>query len=305
MRNILLLFSMLLVTVSALFSSKCTAQVLPDKFNDGFTSAKPSEFYNQGNLFELIDGQAVFYLSYGFVKLEHRFYTDSKGVEYKVDIYELADALSGLGSYREQKDNEAAPLGIGTEGYLADYLAAFYKNKFYVEITPTGSGDLDKDAITKLSADVEKTIPGDTIIPPEIKLFPQEGIKPGSERYYGESLLSYTFLGKGLSALYNQKDGENDIRVFVSFAGSVDASLKTSEEFVKVLKNTSKVSLSGKLDGIKGEMAYRGNSMIFHSGKYAFGCIGVIDEQKALVILQKLLENLNKLYWNKKSYETS
>lgn len=294
MRRIFLIFFMLMIAVTAMFSSESVAQILPDKFSDGFISAKPSEFYNQGNLFELIDGQAVFYLSYGFVKLEHRFYTDSKGVEYKVDVYELADALSGLGSYREQKDEEASSLGVGTEGYLADYLAAFYKNKYYVEITPTGSGDLDKDAITKLSADVEKTIPGNSILPPEIKIFPLDGMKPGSERYYGESLLSYSFLGKGLSALYSQKDGENDLRVFVSLAGSAEASSKTSDEFVKVLKNATKISLGGKVEGFKGELAYRGNSMIFHTGKYAFGCIGVIDEQKAVSILQKLLENLNK-----------
>ncbi len=72
----------LLTVVATISMILCTAistksdekQLLPEQFSDGFKLTKPVAFYDPGNLFELINGQAVFYLSYGFVRLEHAFY---------------------------------------------------------------------------------------------------------------------------------------------------------------------------------------------------------------------------------------
>jgi len=281
----------LLFAVFSQFYSGAEAQILPEKFDDGFILTRPVESYDQGNLFELIDGQAVFYLSYGFVKLEHGFYKKTD-MEYKVDVYEVADNLSALGCYREQKDDESSPLSAGTEGYLAEYLSAFYKDKYYVEITPVDSGDLNVEEVKKLSSDVEKKIPGKAEIPPEISYFAQNNLITGSETYFGESLLSYSFLGKGMSALYNQNNSDSELRVFISMAESKEKAKSIYDEFVKTLKETNKTTL-GKLEGTKGELAYRGASEVFAYGNFVFGCIGMKDEMAANATLNKILENIS------------
>ncbi len=83
----------LLTVVATISMILCTAisaksdekQLLPEQFSDGFKLTKPVAFYDPGNLFELINGQAVFYLSYGFVRLEHAFYEKVDAV-YTVDV---------------------------------------------------------------------------------------------------------------------------------------------------------------------------------------------------------------------------
>ncbi len=265
--------------------------VLTETLPGGFKLSGTVAYYNQGNLFELINGQAVFYLSYGFSKLDHAFYEKS-GETYKVDIYELEDHLSAMGSYREQKDDDTDELAVGCEGYIIDYLSAFYKDRCYVELVPETDGVLsDLEALAIAVADC---LPGTNKLPPELDFFPREGLVPRSESYYGESLLSYTFLGNGVSAHYRQGQDENTLRIFVSFADDETEAQTTAGTFADNLKNKRPVELAGGLSGSAGELAYRGNSLVFTLGRFAFGGIGVVDEKAARTVLEKLRVNLQK-----------
>ena len=293
----LLILLTVVATISMIFCTAISAksdekQLLPEQFSDGFKLTKPVAFYDPGNLFELINGQAVFYLSYGFVKLEHAFY-EKDGATYTVDIYELRDRLSALGSYRQQKDDEAGELKAGCEGYIIEYLSTFYKDKYYIEIIPMESdGENNIKDMSLLASHVEKRIPGTTELPPELVLFPQDGMIPESELYIGENLLSYTFLGHGLTAHYKLKGENSNIRVFISLADSEQKAQKIKEDFRANINNPASIELSGKVSGVKGSMAYRGNAMIFNYRQYAFGCLGYTDEAGALNVLGKLHENL-------------
>lgn len=267
-------------------------QLLPEQFSDGFKLTKPVAFYDPGNLFELINGQAIFYLSYGFVRLEHAFY-EKNGAVYTVDVYELRDRLSALGSYRQQKDDEAGELKAGCEGYVIEYLSTFYKDKYYIEIIPTESeGKNNIEDMRILASHIEKVIPGTTELPLELVLFPQDGMIPESELYIGENLLSYTFLGHGLTAQYKQKGENSTFRVFISLADNEQKAQKIKEDFRTSINNPASIELSGKVSGVKGTLAYRGNAMIFNYRQYAFGCLGYADEAGALNVLGKLYENL-------------
>lgn len=272
-----------------IFVKSAGAQILPEQFPDGFKVTKPMEYYDPGNLYDLINGQAVFYLSYGFVKLDHAYY-EKDGVSYRVDVYELADRLSALGSYRQQKDEDTSELNIGTEGYIIDYLAAFFKDKYYVEIVPMDDGDITE--LKLLAGHVEKSVPGTRELPPELSLFPQDGLIPNSEMYFGESFLSYSFMGNGLSAYYMQKQDDKEIRVFIALSDSKEKAQKISEDFKEKLNNIKSIKLFENVSGTSGEMAYRGKTMIFHYKYYAFGCLGYTNDGEASDILGKLLENL-------------
>jgi|GEM_PF-2663956 hypothetical protein len=290
------LLIMLCSAVSVKSAHAQGANLLPENFDGGFKQTKPAAFYDQGDLFELINGQAVFYLSYGFDKLEHTFY-EKAGNEFIVDVYRLRDTLSALGSFRQQKDDEAEVLAVGTEGYLIDYLSVFYKDRYYIEIIPSDPENENNIADLKLlAAQIEGFIPGSTDLPPEIKMLPDSqdfGMIPDSEMYTGENLLSYTFLGHGLTGEYTQKGGEKTLKVFISFAESADHAKKIVAEFNSKLESSDSVKLTGKVRGFKGELPYRGNSMVFNYKQYAFGCLGCTDEKGALKIFKALLENLD------------
>jgi len=295
----LLILLTVVTTISLIFCTATSAQsdekqLLSEQFPDGFKLTKPVAFYDSGNLFELINGQAIFYLSYGFVRLEHAFYEKDDAV-YTVDVYELRDRLSALGSYRQQKDDEAGELKVGCEGYIVEYLSTFYKDRYYIEIIPMESdGKNNREDISLLASHVEKVIPGTTEFPPELVLFPQDGMIPKSELYIGENLLSYTFLGHGLTAQYKQKGENSSLRVFISLAENEQKAQTIKEDFRANIKSPASIELSGNVTGVKGTMAYRGNAMIFNYCRYAFGCLGYTDEDGALKVLTKLHENLRK-----------
>lgn len=269
------------------------ALFLKDTFPDGFKLKEAVRFYNQGDLYEYIDGQAVFYISYGFKRLEHGVYV-SGGKEYTVDVYELASRLSAFGAYRQQRDESSGELGAGVEGSTIEYLTTFYKGSSYIEIIPADSESEDVPMMKKLAGHVAAAIPGETELPPEVGLFPQKDLIAGSERYVDENLLSYSVMGRGLTAHYNQ-GGDTELRVFLALPTDQKAARKVYDGFIEKIKNTSLQKLE-KTEGIKGETPYQGEAMMYLRDRFVFGCLNVKNEENARKILEALYANLKKQY---------
>jgi len=290
-----LIFAAVFVMLAGALSTAAAEEALflKPNFPGGFKLKDTVAFYNPGNLYEYIDGQAVFYLSYGFKRLEHAYYT-KEGMEFTVDVYELGSRLSAFGSYRQQRDDDAELFKVGCEGSAISYLTVFHKDRFYVEIIPTGSESEKADVMKELAVQVAAVIPGETDIPPEVVLFPKENLIPMSERYVDENLLSYSVMGRGLTAVYNQ-DSEGELRVFLALPDSRDAAKNVYDGFLEKIKNTSLSKLENA-QGIKGESAYRGMAMMYLRDRFVFGCLGVKNDQFAAKVLSGLYGNLKKTY---------
>ncbi|MFA6471207.1 MAG: DUF6599 family protein [Candidatus Latescibacterota bacterium] len=257
---------------------------------ESFTLKEPVSFYNRDNLYEYIDGQAVFYNSYGFTRLEHGVYLKEGGT-YTVDVYELGSKLSALGAYRQQREEDAAGLGLGVEGAIINYLTVFYKDKYYVEIIPLTSGNDDLEAMKLLAAYVEGMISGSNDLPPELAFFPSEGLIPKSERYVDESLISYSFMGRGLTALYREDGKDKEFKVFVALTPDKGAAAEIYKGFIAKMNQTDSIQI-GDREGMKGELPYRGASMACVSGQFVYGCMSFGDGNKAASILTAIGEKL-------------
>ncbi|MHB9031404.1 MAG: DUF6599 family protein [Candidatus Latescibacterota bacterium] len=258
----------------------------------GFTAKEPVSFFNRNNLYEYINGQAVFYNSYGFTRLEHGVYGKGGGT-YTVDIYELGSGLSSFGAFRQQREEEAADHTAGAESALIEYLTVFYKDKYYVEIIPLSGGNDDVGAMKELAAWVDGALPGSKALPPELALFPASGLIPKSERYVDESLISYSFMGRGLTATYKAAGQEKEARIFIGFAPDQEKAKEIFTGFGSKMTNTQTVKI-GDAAGVKGELPYRGLSIACQSGSFVYGCMGVSDEKQATELLGTLGENLKK-----------
>lgn len=289
-RNIIR-FTALLVLSAAATAFGETARFL-DEVPAGFTSETPVSFYDRGSLYEYIDGQAVFYNSYGFTRLEHGTYRKSGGV-YTIDIYELGSRLSAFGAFRQQREAEAQSLNAGVEGAIIDYLAVFYKDRYYVEIIPLTGGDDDMEAMKLLVTWVDGILPGEKALPPEVAIFPPQGLVPRSERYVDESLISYSFMGRGLTATYTNAEQEKDIRIFIAFAPDIDKAREVFASFVGRMSRTEAIPV-GNAEGIKGDLPYRGKTIACRIGPYVYGEMGAADENKAAALLISLGERLKK-----------
>jgi hypothetical protein len=260
----------------------------------GFTVKEPVSFFNRNNLYEYIDGQAVFYNSYGFTRLEHGLYGKGDGT-YTVDVYELGTPLSSFGAFRQQREEEAADYTVGAESALISYLTVFYKDKYYVEIIPQTAVDDDSDtaAMKEIAACVDSVLPGPKTLPPELALFPASGLIPKSERYVDESLISYSFMGRGLTATYKMAGQDKETRVFIGFAPDQAKAKEIFTGFGGKMSNTQAVSI-GDVAGIKGELPYRGLSIACQSGSFVYGCMSVSDEKQATELLGAIGDNLKK-----------
>ncbi|MFC1692949.1 DUF6599 family protein [Candidatus Latescibacterota bacterium] len=283
-------FGMIVLVWYASVVSAEEPRFLKESFPGGFSLKESVKFYDAGNLYEYINGQAVFYLSYRFNRLEHGYYKNG-GSEFYVDVYELGSRLSAFGSYRQQREDGAGELYVGCEGAITDYLAVFHKGKYYVEIIPMGSGTDDLSVMKILAGHVEKNIPGETDLPPEVGLFPKEALIAGSERYVGENFLSYSFMGRGLNAVYQIEGQEKDLRIFIALADSESKAEGIFDSYRERLQNPSSVR-TGTLEGLKGSEPYRGTTIIFSWKGYVFGCLGAENETKALDLVKTLHDNL-------------
>jgi hypothetical protein len=258
-----------------------------------FTAKVPVAFYNRNTLYEYIDGQAVYYNSYGFTRLEHGTYQRGGGGVYTVDIYELGSPLSAFGAYRQQREADAKPYSAGAEGAMIDYLTVFYKDKFYTEIIPQTGGDDDVGAMQLLAAWADSLIPGEKTLPPELALFPPDGLVKGSERYVDESLISYSFMGRGLTAVYKLPGQDKELRVFIALTAGPDKAAEIFKGFQGKMKEPQPLAIGG-VEGAKGELPYRGLSLACMQGPFVYGCMGAGDEQKAAALLAALGERLKK-----------
>lgn len=290
MRKKLVLLNILLLA----FSFNAFAEefiYLTEKIGD-YSLIEPAVVYSQKDLYEYIDGQAVFYFSYGFKRLEHGYYSKGK-TTYYVDVYELGSNLSAFGAFRQQREEDASPLKIGAEGAQTDYLTVFWKSDRYVEIIPMSSGDPDLEGMKFLAKEIDKKIKAKPSLPKELSLLPQKGIKKGSERYVDENFMSYSFMGRGLTAVYSPAGGTDQFRVFIGLGDNVSSAEKIISSYKEKLQEQEIIKI-GKMEGTKGKEPYRGTSIIAREGKFVYGAVDVKNESETLDILKQIQKNLKK-----------
>jgi len=265
-------------------------QFLKPSFPDGYTRSEEVRYYNPGNLYEYIDGQAVFYLSYKFTRLEHSVYKKGED-EYTVDIYELGSLLSAFGAFRQQRDMDAENLGYGVEGAIIDYLTTFYAGKYYIEIIPRTTAAEKVDVMRGLAGHIAAAINAPTALPVELEYLPKSGLVGNTERYVDENLLSYAFMGFGLTADYNQTGSDRAMRVFISFADDKAGDVYT--EFSGKLNGSKAIDIGGE-KGVIGDTPYRGTGIAVRWKGFVVGALSVDNEQTAVLVLAQLLKNLKK-----------
>lgn len=265
------------------------AHFIKQTFPGGFSLKEPVVFYGPQALYEYINGQAVFYLSYGFKRLEHGFYQKGDATYY-VDVYELGSRLSAFGAFRQQREVDADKFNIGCEGAVTDYLTVFYKGNFYIEIIPMSTESDDMEIMRQLAGHLEKLVPGEVVLPPEVSLFPEKGLIAGSERYVDDNLISYSFMGRGLSARYLPEGQKKEFRVFIALADSIENAEKMITEYKSKLGKLPNVFSELKL--FIGKEQYRGVIMLSSYENYVFGCLDVTNQRNAVDVLSSLLGNI-------------
>ncbi len=262
----------------------------PAGFLKGWTMEGKAEIYTPETLYKHINGEAELYLPYGFESLAFALYV--KGGDQQaaiaVDVYRMKSLLDAFGIYSNYRDPDAASVKIGVEGFVTDSQLMFYQDRYFVQLSSSGSGAPGRDAFLACGEAIVKKLPGPPSPPGELTLLKVPNIARGTQKYVAVSLLGYKFFGRGMTG-QAMLDGKT-VKVFAVLNDSENSAGVAFEQYVAYLKQAGiepqitrtkdRVTLAGR------DPLYKG-VVVRQQGPYLFGATNVEDPAKGLSLLDQ------------------
>jgi hypothetical protein len=145
--------------------------------------------YTAENLWEYIDGAAELFVEYG-VQTCTAADLKGAGVSVTVSLYQMTSPLGAVGVFKTESAGERVNLSGATLAAISPpFQALLVKGATYAKVNAY-EGELTESEGRRLLAGLATSLPGDSIMPREFSLLPEEGMVIGSERYQPVSLLS-------------------------------------------------------------------------------------------------------------------
>ncbi len=251
--------------------------------------------YNPENLYKYINGEADFFVAYGFVSLVGANY--SSGSENSdsitVDIYDMGEKLNAFGVFQSKRGRELSSLKIGAASFAADGYVVFYKDRYYVEILSFVEGEQRETEHVIIARKVAEKIQGDISPPYELSYLPEFGRIEGSETYVKGGVLGHAFLDRGVMCDYRI---EGDVvSAFVAFFPSSEDAVNSFEEHKDFLRSSEKKCLPlnefGK-HGFVSQEPYHNNILVVREGSFVVGVYGLLKAQKGIELLKDILKRI-------------
>ncbi len=105
----------------------------------GWRVADPPRLFEGDQLFDLIDGGAMLYEEYGFVRALSCRFAGPASASLQVEVYEMAGDASAYGIYSMMQSPQGAAVDAGQEARLAGDYIAVWKGSYYISVTGLGS----------------------------------------------------------------------------------------------------------------------------------------------------------------------
>jgi len=253
---------------------------LPD-FN-GWEVTTGVDTYYPDNLWEIINGAADAFVSFGFEEL-NTFEVKSGDLEYAVYIYDMGTPLNAYGMYRSENSPSDSSDEIGTETQFSDYLTVLLKDRYYVKIE-TIAGETSRPNARSLVEDLARSLSGSTALPPQLSLLPQSGRIAGSERYIRENFLGVKELARCLYARY--REGNREYRIFIMFPEEQGKSAEIPPELEKKWTPRSESSTTVYFRTIP----YTGPVGLSQAGEFWVGMVDFEDPEELFSRMKILLD---------------
>ncbi len=254
----------------------------------GWTAAGSGLVYGPANLYEHIDGAAEAYLSYRFRSLRVGEYAGGNGASVVVEIYRHESAVQAFGIYSRERPDGGSFLKIGAEGYLEPPVLNFVRGDAYVKINAYQLGDRTAEVLRTFATTTATALGGESELPPELGLFPEEGKKPHSERFVGEDFLGYEFLRSAFTADYDV--GGSAFRLFVIHA---DAAAECEEMLRRHLASAGRSTTDLRQGSYLIPDKNHGEIALFWKGRFVCGALRLQDPALREKYLRALAEAIN------------
>lgn len=250
----ILLFSIFAVNTYAAPADMIVEHVMPAPgFSEGWTLEGKIKTFNPDNLYKHINGEAELYLPYGFEALGAAFYTskDNPDKALTVDIYKMGSPLDAFGIYSRYCNPDSPEAKIGSGSFVNDSQLMFYQDRYFVQLSASGSMNPEPNVFIDCARVIVKNIPGGSSRPEELEFLNIPDIIPRTETYISQSVLGYAFFKKGLAARAIL-DGES-VRVFVVLG---ESEKDASDMFMRYTVYLKGAGLQPQINSKKGSIPY-------------------------------------------------
>jgi hypothetical protein len=266
---------------------KALVACLPaDGFYESLKREEPVAFYDRGNLYEYIDGQAEGFIAYNFQALVSATYQDASDYFLVVDIYDMEKPIQAFGLYSTFRAPSNEFLSIGSQGFKTAEGCMFWKGKYVVKTSGTyGDEEAMYKATVSAAKAVAEKIADDRTGLDLLALLPERGIVANSPKYTMKAVLGQGFLDNGVTAEYTV--GRSTARLFAcQFPSDEDAS-KAYGEYLKFATAHGKATRKEGDRAFEADVKYYGLTEVFVEGRYVAGGValpkGDPAEQAALM----------------------
>jgi len=180
-----------------------TAALFPDVRGWKFAPPPGSSYFTPDNLWDAIDGAADVFLANGFIDLRIGEYTDSTGVDVRVEIYRHSSRANAFGIYSLERNPGYHFIDIGTQGYTEEKVLNFLCGIYYVKMSSHTAGQRGLAGVRVIAKAVESALRQDMSWPKPILYFPADGKRQNEETYLAENFLGYRALSGAFVARYD------------------------------------------------------------------------------------------------------
>jgi hypothetical protein len=152
---------------------------------EGWQSAGEPQRYDRETLYDLVNGAADLYFSYGFEEATVEQYADDQGRTARVEVYNTRSDADAYGLYTYHSYGEAIELGVDGER-APGYRLAFWQGRAFVQIVTREA--VDDGALWALGEAIAESLPQGGTRPALVASLPEQGLQAGSVRFFREKI---------------------------------------------------------------------------------------------------------------------
>jgi len=199
----------------------------------GWSLVTEPEHFEADNLWEYINGQADFFIDYGFVRVDTAEYrNDQESSSVVLEVYRMGRPQEAFGIFAAERTRDDRPLEVGAQAYLGANVLGFWQAEQYVKLTSFDEGPAVEQLLICLAEEISSSIPSQERELETLLLFPEDGRVEASERFIPKNFLGQPYLSDAYRVDYTY-DGQQ-VQLFVVETASPDVArshIKRLEDF--------------------------------------------------------------------------
>jgi len=250
----------------------------------GWKMQEEKRIYNNSDLWELINGAADIFLTYGFQDLHIAEYSKSDQI-IRVELYRHSTPQNAFGIYSAERMPDYPQVNVGSQGYKSEGVLNFLAGIYYVKVMSAGPAQAEESMIAQVAGKLNSSLAQPVGLPDVLKLFPEEGKEYLSEGYIAQNFLGYSFFNSAYTARYKS---EAEFQLFIIQAPADDIQ-QMLNEYSKSLKENKPVKKTNLLV-IKDPF----NGTVFMEQKANF-LVGVINTENEVIAKEYISRVIKKI----------